>query len=125
MVSSPNRRPGARRASSSGMANNGFKDVLANKGFLAFLATQFLGAFNDNAYRIIVSLRAVHIVAQADQSGKYLALAGAIFVLPSLLFTGYAGQLADRLSKRTVLIAVKIFEIAVMALGIVVFLSQS
>src|ERR1035438_847813 len=107
------------------MAHGGFKDVLKNGGFVAFLWTQFLGAFNDNAYRIIVSLRAVHIVAQADQSGKYLALAGAIFVLPSLLFTGYAGQLADAISKRKVLIGVKIFEIAVMALGIVVFFSQS
>jgi acyl-[acyl-carrier-protein]-phospholipid O-acyltransferase / long-chain-fatty-acid--[acyl-carrier-protein] ligase len=107
------------------MAHGGFKDVVKNGGFLAFLCTQFLGAFNDNAYRIIVSLRAVHIVAQADQSGRYLALAGAIFVLPSLLFTGYAGQLADAVSKRKVLIGVKIFEIAVMALGIVVFLSHS
>jgi acyl-[acyl-carrier-protein]-phospholipid O-acyltransferase/long-chain-fatty-acid--[acyl-carrier-protein] ligase len=107
------------------MANGGFKDVLKNGGFLAFLCTQFLGAFNDNAYRIIVSLRAVHIVAQADQSGKYLALAGAIFVLPSLLFTGYAGQLADAISKRKVLIAVKIFEVFVMALGILVFFSHS
>jgi len=107
------------------MANGGFKDVLKNRGFLAFLWTQFLGAFNDNAYRIIVSLRAVHIVAQADQSGKYLALAGAVFVLPSLLFTGYAGQLADAISKRKVLIGVKIFEIAVMAMGILVFLSHS
>ena len=42
------------------MAHGGFKDVLKNGGFQAFLWTQFLGAFNDNAYRIIVSLRAVH-----------------------------------------------------------------
>jgi len=60
------------------MAHGGFKDVLKNGGFLAFLWTQFLGAFNDNAYRIIVSLRAVYIVAQAGQSGKYVALAGSI-----------------------------------------------
>jgi len=107
------------------MAHGRFQDVLKNGGFQAFLWTQFLGAFNDNAYRIIVSLRAVHIVARADQSGRYLALAGAIFVLPSLLFTGYAGHLADAISKRRVLIGVKIFEIAVMGMGIVVFLSQS
>src|SRR5579863_1133858 len=107
------------------MAHGGFKDVLKNGGFQAFLWTQFLGAFNDNAYRLIVSLRAVDIVAQKDQSGKYLALAGAIFVLPSLLFTGYAGHLADALSKRRVLIAVKFFEIAVMSLGILAFFSHS
>jgi acyl-[acyl-carrier-protein]-phospholipid O-acyltransferase/long-chain-fatty-acid--[acyl-carrier-protein] ligase len=107
------------------MAHSGFKDLLKNGGFQAFLWTQFLGAFNDNAYRIIVSLRAVHIIGSADQSGKYLALAGAIFVLPSLLFAGYSGHLADAISKRTVLIGVKAFEIVVMTIGIFTFLTNS
>jgi acyl-[acyl-carrier-protein]-phospholipid O-acyltransferase / long-chain-fatty-acid--[acyl-carrier-protein] ligase len=107
------------------MAQRGFKEVLNNGGFQAFLWTQFLGAFNDNAYRIIVSLRAVHIVAQADQSGKYLSLAAAIFVLPSLFFAGYAGHLADAISKRKVLIGVKAFEIFAMAVGILTFLSTN
>ncbi|HWC98615.1 MAG TPA: acyl-[ACP]--phospholipid O-acyltransferase [Candidatus Sulfopaludibacter sp.] len=107
------------------MAQRGFKEVLNNGGFQAFLWTQFLGAFNDNAYRIIVSLRAVHIVAQADQSGKYLSLTAAIFVLPSLFFAGYAGHLADALSKRKVLIGVKAFEIFAMAVGILTFLSTN
>ncbi|SPE22355.1 AMP-dependent synthetase and ligase [Candidatus Sulfopaludibacter sp. SbA3] len=107
------------------MAQRGFKDVLNNGGFQAFLWTQFLGAFNDNAYRIIVSLRAVHIVAQADQSGKYLSLAAGIFVLPSLFFAGYAGHLADAISKRKVLIGVKAFEIFAMAVGILTFFSTN
>jgi acyl-[acyl-carrier-protein]-phospholipid O-acyltransferase/long-chain-fatty-acid--[acyl-carrier-protein] ligase len=107
------------------MAQRGFKEVLNNGGFQAFLWTQFLGAFNDNAYRIIVSLRAVHVVAQADQSGKYLSLAAAIFVLPSLFFAGYAGHLADAISKRKVLIGVKAFEIFAMAVGILTFLSTN
>ena len=107
------------------MAQRGFKDVLNNGGFQAFLWTQFLGAFNDNAYRIIVSLRAVHIVAQADQSGKYLSLAAGIFVLPSLFLAGYAGHLADAVSKRKVLIAVKAFEIFAMAVGILTFFSTN
>ncbi len=107
------------------MAHSGFKDLLKNGGFQAFLWTQFLGAFNDNAYRIIVSLRAVHIIGSADQSGKYLALAGAIFVLPSLLFAGYSGHLADAISKRTVLISVKAFEILVMTIGIFTFFTNS
>jgi acyl-[acyl-carrier-protein]-phospholipid O-acyltransferase / long-chain-fatty-acid--[acyl-carrier-protein] ligase len=107
------------------MAHSGFKDLLKNGGFQAFLWTQFLGAFNDNAYRIIVSLRAVHIIGSADQSGKYLALAGAIFVIPSLLFAGYSGHLADAISKRTVLIAVKAFEILAMTIGIFTFFTAS
>jgi len=100
------------------MADGGFKRVLSNGGFQAFLWTQFLGAFNDNVYRSIVALRALH-----EQNGRYASLVIGVFVLPSLLFSGYAGHLADAVSKRRVLIAVKIFEIAVMAFGIAAFLS--
>jgi len=107
------------------MANSGYKDVLKNGGFQAFLWTQFLGAFNDNAYRIIVSLRAVDLVQNPAVRDRYLAAAVALFVLPSLFLTGYAGQLADAFSKRRVLIAVKAFEILVMAAGILTLRSTS
>jgi acyl-[acyl-carrier-protein]-phospholipid O-acyltransferase/long-chain-fatty-acid--[acyl-carrier-protein] ligase len=40
-----------------------------------------------------------------------------------VLFSGYAGHMADVHSKRAVLIAVKIFEILVMGAAIVAFLS--
>jgi acyl-[acyl-carrier-protein]-phospholipid O-acyltransferase/long-chain-fatty-acid--[acyl-carrier-protein] ligase len=107
------------------MANSGFQGVLKNGGFQAFLWTQFLGAFNDNAYRILVSLRAVDLVASPALRDRYLAAATALFVLPSLLFTGYAGHLADAVSKRKVLIAVKAFEILAMAAGILTLTSSS
>jgi acyl-[acyl-carrier-protein]-phospholipid O-acyltransferase/long-chain-fatty-acid--[acyl-carrier-protein] ligase len=99
----------------------GFGDLLKRGGFQAFLWTQFLGAFNDNLYKIVVSMRAVQI--SAASGGLYLSLAGAVFVAPFLLFSGYSGHLADAVSKRTVLIAVKVFEIAVMLLGLAVFFS--
>ena len=41
-------------------------------------------------------------------------VAGALFVLPYLLFSGYAGGVADSFNKRTVLIVAKSFEILVM-----------
>src|SRR5436309_9071014 len=99
--------------------HSGFKELLKNAGFQSFLWTQFLGAFNDNVYKIIVSMRAVHVAAKS--SSEYLALAGAVFVIPFLLFSGYSGHLADSLSKRTVLISVKVFEIFVMMLGFAAF----
>src|SRR5207302_8595379 len=52
-----------------------------------------------------------------------LSLAGVVFVLPFLLFSGYSGHLADAISKRTVLISVKVFEIAVMTLALAAFFS--
>ena len=88
----------------------GFGDLLKRGGFQAFLWTQFLGAFNDNLYKIVVSMRAVQI--SAASGGLYLSLAGAVFVAPFLLFSGYSGHLADAVSKRTVLIAVKVFELS-------------
>jgi acyl-[acyl-carrier-protein]-phospholipid O-acyltransferase / long-chain-fatty-acid--[acyl-carrier-protein] ligase len=105
------------------VSHSGFKSLLRDQGFHAFLWTQFLGAFNDNVYKIVVSMRAVHVAASSESSSLYLSLAGAVFVIPFLLFSGYSGRLADVISKRRVLIGVKIFEIFVMALGLAAFFS--
>ncbi len=94
-----------------------YLSLLANGRFEAFLWTQFLGAFNDNLYKMIVSLVAVRAASEAG-GGKYLALTGAVFVLPFLLFAGYAGQLADRYSKSRVLQITKSLEIVTMLVGI-------
>jgi acyl-[acyl-carrier-protein]-phospholipid O-acyltransferase/long-chain-fatty-acid--[acyl-carrier-protein] ligase len=102
---------------------NGFRDLVKIPSFQAFLWTQFLGAFNDNVYKIIVSMRAVHVAAATGSGSEYLSLAGAVFVVPFLLFSGYSGHLADAISKRTVLISVKAFEICVMLLGLASFFS--
>ena len=51
-------------------------------------------------------------LSQKQQIGEFV---GALFSLPFILFSMYGGFLADRFSKRTITIAVKIFEIAVMA----------
>src|SRR6266849_825257 len=92
----------------AGMAHRGFSNVLKQQGFQAFLWTQFLGAFNDSVYQTIVALH----VGTANPA--YVPLVPAVFTLPSLVFSGYSGHLADRISKRTVMIAVKAFEIAIM-----------
>ena len=105
------------------MANGKFASLLKNGGFQSFLWTQFFGALNDNLYKIIVSMRAVHVAAATGTGSEYLSLAGAVFVIPFLLFSGYAGHLADAVSKRKVLIGVKVFEIFVMALGLAAFFS--
>src|SRR6202142_2014114 len=102
---------------------HGFGDLLKNGGFQCFLWTQFLGALNDNIYKMIVSMRAVHVAARTGSGSEYLALAGAVFVVPFLLFSGYSGHLADAFSKRTVLISVKVFEVFVMGLGLAAFFS--
>lgn len=98
------------------MAPGSYRQLVGNKGFHAFLWTQFLGAFNDNLFKIVVSLLAVQVASGAE-AGRNLALAGAVFILPFLLFSGYAGQLADVYSKRSVLIVTKSLEILTAMLG--------
>ena len=97
----------------------GYGALLVNPRFQSFLWTQFLGAFNDNVYKMIVSVGAVELAANQKLGATYLALAGAIFVIPFLLFAGYAGQIADRFSKTRVLQITKVFEMVIMVIGAV------
>jgi len=101
-----------------------FTDVLATRGFTPFLTAQFLGAFNDNVFKMVVSLAIVGLVAGQDHA-RYLSLAQAVFILPFLLFSGYAGRLADVFSKKRVLVAVKAFEIVAMVAALAALASGS
>lgn len=84
------------------------------RGFWGLVASQALGSFNDNAYQAALLFTVLRMGLSADQQGTLIALSGALFMLPFLLFSAHAGVVADRFSKRTVLIAFKVIEIAVM-----------
>src|SRR4051812_36546779 len=99
------------------MGHGGFKDVLKNGGFHAFLWTQFLGAFNDNLYQMLVLLAAI-------DAGASAGVVQIVYLLPFLLFSGYSGYLADVISKRTVLVSVKAFEILAMGVGAVALITN-
>src|SRR5580698_9397213 len=105
--------------------SGGYAALLGDAGFQSFLWTQFLAAFNDNVYKMIVSVGAVELAANQLLGSRYLAIAGAVFVLPFLLFAGYAGQLADRCSKTRVLQITKAFEIVIMGVGMLALYARS
>ncbi len=90
---------------------------MAPRLLLGLLIAQFLGAFNDNIYKMVLSLFAVSMAVGSVDGNRYIPVIGAIFVLPYLLFSGYAGHLADVWSKRQVLISTKLLEVGAMALG--------
>jgi acyl-[acyl-carrier-protein]-phospholipid O-acyltransferase/long-chain-fatty-acid--[acyl-carrier-protein] ligase len=98
--------------------SGGYARLLRDRSFQSFLWTQFLAAFNDNVYKMIVSVGAVELAADQLAGARYLAIAGAVFTLPFVLFAGYAGQIADRFSKTRVLQVTKAFEIVIMLFGI-------
>ncbi|MCP5002496.1 MAG: MFS transporter, partial [Planctomycetes bacterium] len=93
-----------------------------SKGFRALLVTQFFGAFNDNAFKLVISLIAVNSFrGEAGGGSQYIALAGVMLVLPFILFSSYAGFLADRYSKNVIMFWVKVAEVVVMCMGAVAF----
>lgn len=92
------------------------------RSFYLLNATQFLGALNDNIFKLLVIYYLIH-VRGAEEAPKILSLAGAIFVIPFLLFSSGAGVLADKISKRTIIVIAKCMELVVMlmAVGIIYF----
>ena len=99
-------------------ASNQFR-LLGERRFLPFFGAQALGAFNDNVYRnVLVLLVTFGGTLTTRLSPEILTnLAGGLFILPYLLFSGLAGQLADRFEKSRVVQVVKASEILIMALA--------
>ncbi len=83
-------------------------------------ATQFLGALNDNIYKLVLIFFLIQIQGTSE-ANTILSLAGAIFVIPFLLFSSFAGILADRYSKTHLIIGVKALEIVVMLFAVLAF----
>jgi len=101
------------------MTNGRYIDTLRQPGFFAFFWTQFLGAFNDNFLKIVVSFVALDVAVRGGSG--YVEMIAFLFILPAALFSGYAGHFADVYSKRAILVTVKMFEIAIMVLATAVF----
>lgn len=92
---------------------------LSSRSFLGLLATQFLGAANDNIFRWVVVLTAL----DDDARVQALVLGLACFTVPYLLLATAAGYLADRFSKRSVIVGCKVAEVVIMVLGIAAMLA--
>lgn len=84
------------------------------KGFWSLIVTQFQGAFSDNALKNLVIFLIVASGYSESEKHRIGELVGALFALPFILFSMAGGYLADRHSKRTITIGVKVFEVVVM-----------
>ncbi len=84
-------------------------------GFWSLIITQFEGAFNDNALKMVVTFVGLNMALSKGMHDALVPLTAALFSLPFLLFSMFGGFLADRFSKRTISIGVKVLEILIMA----------
>ena len=95
--------------------------LLGTRRFGPLFATQFLGAFNDNLYKTaMLFLITYQLLAHDVQAGAVMVqLAAGVFILPFVLFSGIAGQVADGVDKARVVRWVKTAEVLIMAVGAV------
>jgi len=91
------------------------KRETSSKGFRFLMITVFLGALNDNLFRLFVLFIALREFVTNGDDTFYYSLVGALFLLPFILFSPYAGWTADRFSKRKVIISTKLSEIILMS----------
>ena len=89
---------------------------------VGLLISQALGAFNDNTWKQIVVLLMIAATVSETASQETAAFAQVILLIPLIIFNLPGGVLADRLSKRNVLLAMKALELVLMLLGTAVLL---
>lgn len=103
------------------MAHNQF-ELLRQRRFLPFFIVQSLGAFNDNIYRQAIIGLLFYLGVSPEQRTLYTNLAPALFILPYFLFSGIAGQVAEKLEKSRLIRITTAMEIVIMSVAAVGFL---
>jgi acyl-[acyl-carrier-protein]-phospholipid O-acyltransferase/long-chain-fatty-acid--[acyl-carrier-protein] ligase len=101
--------------------------VFFNKGYFAFCISQFLGVFNDHFFRIALATYIMLGPTSLSTGAKYFfaSFLIAVFMVPSLLFSATAGEIADRYRKDIVIRIVKLAQLLLAFIGIAGFLVHS
>ena len=93
-------------------------DLMRRRRFLPLFLTQLFNAFNDNLYKNAMVLFVVYQVYDSPEMETLISgVATALFVLPFVLFSATAGQLADMRDKTKIIRWIKFAEIIIMAVG--------
>jgi 1-acyl-sn-glycerol-3-phosphate acyltransferase len=101
--------------------------LLAQRRFGPFFWTQFFGAFNDNVFKtaLLTVLTYEALEWTSLDPGLLNNLIPGLFILPFVLFSATAGQLADKFEKSLLARYVKLLEIAIMAIAAVGWMTHS
>ena len=99
-----------------------------NRGFSSLMVIQFSGAMNDNILRGTISYAVAREGIWSNSTvGIYggTSLAALCLTIPFLLFSGWGGQIADRYSKRSLTIWLKLAELLFVLVAVAAFLAGS
>lgn len=89
-----------------------------------FFSAQFLGVFNDNLLKNLICFVSVLWISE-DQRANVIALASALMVFPFIFLSPLAGKLSGVHSKSQIFKKAKVFEIPIVALACLGFISES
>ncbi len=94
--------------------------LLGTRRFLPLLLTQFLGALNDNLFKgALVTAIAYDVITHAAARIQVMAIsATAISIIPALLFSAWAGKIADKYERAGLIKKIKFAEAMVTALAV-------
>lgn len=104
----------------------GLLSLLQTRRFLPLFAVQFLGALNDNFFKqSLIILITYRLGSQSSlDTASLTAIAGATLILPFILFSSMAGNIADKYDKAAVIQQLKLLECLIMTLAGIALFSQ-
>ncbi len=97
------------------------KSKLFKRGFLALISAQFFGAMNDNVLKGVLTFMVIDGAWTGRLGSGGQGIVGICFTIPFLFLSGFAGQVADRNSKRTVTLWAKISELPIALIALIGF----
>lgn len=95
---------------------------LTSRHFIPLFITQALGALNDNLFKNALVVLALFNLS-TRQAAALSALSGGLFLLPYILVSAPAGQLADAHDKARLMLWTKYWELGLMLLALIGFLT--
>ncbi|MDH4585258.1 MFS transporter [Pseudomonas sp. BN415] len=99
--------------------------LLGTRRFLPFFVTQLLGAFNDNIFKQSLILAILYKLAISGDKSVFTNLCALLFILPFFLFSALGGQFGEKFAKDALIRAIKLAEVAIMAVGALGFFFDS
>lgn len=101
--------------------------LLRQRRFAPFFWTQFLGAFNDNVFKTaLLTILTYETLTWTTLDPNLLNnLIPGLFILPFLLFSATAGQLADKFDKARLARIVKLMEIGIMGVAAIGWMTHN
>lgn len=93
--------------------------LLRQRRFAPFFWTQLLGAFNDNVFKVaLLTILTYDALSWSTLDVAMLNnLISGLFIVPFLLFSASAGQIADKFEKSRIARWIKLFEIGIMVIA--------